>query len=108
MDDPQEDEDIVAAITYSVHKNSDEVLIDVVLSDYDSVTADALCKILQIIAQDSCVVQTIGMVKEGLIAAQQEEMLLEILTKVGQNIAKSNKKNEEVKDKPCISPSDML
>ena len=80
---PQEqeiDKDILASITYHIVDDGyGTPMIDIGLSDYDAKSIEALCKILDILSQDSSYLETIEMVKNGLIREGQEETLIKIL-----------------------------
>ena len=111
---PQEqeiDKDVLASITYHIVDDGyGTPMIDIGLSDYDAKSIEALCKILDILSQDSSYLETLEMVKNGLIREGQEESLIKIFTHIseqaGKKIMRSSK--ESTKDKPCIKPSDML
>lgn len=101
----------LASITYSIANDDNKTpMIDIELSDYDTKGIDALCMLLDILSQDSSYLETIEMIKNGLIADHQEEALIKIFTHIseqaGKKIARSHK--ESIKDQPCIKPSDML
>jgi hypothetical protein len=111
---PQEqdtDHNVLASITYHIlDDGSGTPMIDIGLSDYNSESFNALCKILDILSQDSSYLETIEMVKNGLVKEGQEEALIQIFTHIseqaGKKIIRSTK--ESTKDQPCIKPSDML
>ena len=113
-EEPQEqeiDSNVLASITYHILDDEHSTpMIDIGLSDYDSKSINALCKILDILSQDSSYLETIEMVKNGLIREGQEEALIKIFTHIseqaGKKIIRSSK--ESMKDEPCIKPSDML
>lgn len=111
--EPQQEEqnNILASITYHILDDENSTpMIDIALSDYDKKSLDALCKILDILSQDSSYLETLEMVKNGLIKEGQEEALIKVFTHIseqaGKKIMRSNK--ESMKDEPCIKPSDML
>ena len=111
--EPQQEEanNILASITYHILDDENETpMIDIALSDYDSKSLNALCKILDILSQDSSYLETLEMVKNGLIKEGQEEALIKVFTHIseqaGKKIMRSSK--ESMKDEPCIKPSDML
>jgi hypothetical protein len=112
IDPPQEEvNNILASITYHILDDEHETpMIDIALSDYDAKALKALCKILDILSQDSSYLETLEMVKNGLIKEGQEEALIKVFTHIseqaGKKIMRSSK--ESMKDEPCIKPSDML
>lgn len=114
VENPQEqvaENNVLASITYHIIDDEHNTpMIDIGLSEYDSKSIDALCKILDILSHDSTYLETIDMVKNGLIKEGQQEALIKIFThlseQAGKKIIRSSKEN--MKDQPCIKPSDML
>tara|TARA_R100001163_G_C5039526_1_gene177981 strand:- start:866 stop:1243 length:378 start_codon:yes stop_codon:yes gene_type:complete len=107
---PEED-GTIAAITYLASEDSDDIVIDVTLADYDEKSTQALCSILKVLSSEASILQTINIIKDSLIAAGKEDILLHVLTEMGQIVAEkafSQKENQSNDEKPCISPSDML
>lgn len=104
--DTSEDNNILASITFFVTDDKTP-LIDVSLMDYEQSSIDAMCALLNILATDQASVQAVKMIKDGLIEANQPEILLDILTKISNNLTK-NISDNNLKDKPYIKPSDML
>ena len=102
----------LANISYSVFKDSTDIVIDVALDDYNDTSINALCSILENISSDAGTLNTINIIKDALVAAGEEEALLILLTQIGQSLMAANSKQdvEEKKgdDPPCILPSDML
>ena len=97
------------AIVYSIAENK-EVTIDIELKDYSPKCIQLLCKLLDAMSSDSCYVETIDMIKHGLIKDGQEKILLYVLTHVGQQAMSKliHKQQERTKNEPCIKPSSML
>jgi hypothetical protein len=107
----QEIDNVLASITYHILDDENNTpMIDIGLNDYDSKSIEALCKILDILSQDSSYLETIEMVKNGLIKEDQEEALIKIFTHIGKQAGKKiiRSSKENTKDEPCIKPSDML
>lgn len=105
-----EPEEVLASIKYLVKRGSNNVSIDIELSDYDDTSASALCEILDILSEDYGYTETINIIRTALLNDNQEEMLLKIFTHISDQardkIIKAHK--ESHKDEPCIKPSDML
>jgi hypothetical protein len=110
MDENQEeDEDILASITYIVLKNSDDLIIDIAIDDYNEQSIQGLTNILKILSNESCVVETLDMIKKVMIQSGHEDLFLSLLSKIGtQIILKQSQKQVEEENKPCIKPSDMI
>ena len=105
----EENIDILASITYYIPKDGNP-MIDIALGTYDNESIDSLCKLLDVLSKDACYLETLEMIKNGLIKEGQEEALLKIFTHVSQQAGKKILKvqQESVQDQPCIRPSDML
>ena len=104
--DISEDNNILASITFFV-TNDKTPCVDISLIDYEQSSIDAMCALLNILATEQASVQAVKMIKDGLIEANQPEILLDILTKIRYNVTKSLA-DSTLKDKPYIKPSDML
>jgi hypothetical protein len=109
--DPEEE--VIANITYFIKKDS-SVIVDIAIKEYDEESMDSLFQILDILSEDKCYVETVNIIKENLIKAGQEKLVILLV----QHIAKQAAKNENNKfintykdsanSQPCIQPSDML
>ena len=99
----------LASITYYIGADH-KPIIDIGLEDYSADAIDALCKLLDTLSNESIYIETINMLKQGLIKDQQEEVLLTIFTHISQQARYkiANYHKESIKDEPCIKPSDML
>jgi alpha-galactosidase/6-phospho-beta-glucosidase family protein len=99
----------IVSITYNINHNL-ETNVDIAMDDYGPESIDAMCRLLDTLSNDRFYVETVNMLKQGLINDDQQEVLLTILTHVGQQarykIIQSSK--DSIKDEPCIKPSDML
>ena len=105
-DEEEQSEELMASICYSVYKDSTDVIIDASMGDYNEECTLAITSILHALSKESHMIETIDMIRKGLVASGEEEILLKILTSVGKNLMKQTIKKDE--NKPCISPSDML
>ena len=98
----------LASISYRAHENG-SVIIDISLKDYEQNSIMGLCRILDSLSSDGFFLETINMVQKGLLEDNNEEILLQIITHVGQQARlKMILDNKEMEDEPCIKPSDML
>lgn len=99
----------IVSITYNINHNL-ETNVDIAMDDYGPESIDAMCRLLDTLSNDRFYIETVNMLKQGLINDDQQEVLLTILTHVGQQarykIIQSSK--DSIKDEPCIKPSDML
>lgn len=102
-------EEYIACVAYKIGKDK-IVTVDVTIEDYDAYSISQLCLILDLLASDNCYMQTIDILKQGFINAQEEESLEQIYLHLSRQV--SNKIMNAVKDthaqQPCIKPSQML
>lgn len=108
--EPIEKDDLpLVSITYNINSNF-ETSVDISMEDYQADSINAMCKLLDTLSSDRFYIETVNMLKQGLISDDQQEVLLTILTHVGQQarykIIQSHR--DSTKDEPCIKPSDML
>lgn len=105
-----EEESILASVTYLIKKNSDSVIIDIEMNDYDDESTSAICNIIDVLSEDFTYAETINMIQNALINDKQDNVLLKIFTHISQNSRDKilKIKQESKKDEPCIKPSDML
>lgn len=98
---------IIAKLSYCIIEGSKSPIVDVEIEEYNDKCIDALCDILDVLSQDGAFIETMGIVKDGMIADGQEEYLIKIFTHIGQkNKFRSSKTNNS--NEPCIKPSDVL
>lgn len=108
--DQDQDKEVVAAITYYLCKNEDDVKVDIEIEKFDDESINNLCKILNVLAEDRAYSETVNIIKNSLEEQGDEAKLLKFIVKVSQQIGKNfTKQMEEViTNQPCIRPSDML
>tara|TARA_R100001163_G_C5001432_1_gene150427 strand:+ start:214 stop:555 length:342 start_codon:yes stop_codon:yes gene_type:complete len=106
------DDNILASVSYTLYRGDDDVIIDASMGDYNLESNEAMAKIIKVLSSDYAIVHTINLVRDGLISNGHEELLVDLLTKLGSvimdNATKVNEKEKTVDDKPCISPLDMM
>lgn len=103
------EEKIIAKISYCIISNSETPIVDVELEDYNDECINALCDILDILASDGLLAETLDIIKSAIINDQKEDQLIKIFTKLG-NHTKNKILNDfrEKSDEPCIKPSDAF
>lgn len=98
------------AITYFIDKGDDSVKIDVGLENYSDDSITKLCQVLEVLSQDKAYIETISIIRDGLVANSDEETLMKFLLLIGNHSNKKiiNQAKENLRSQPCVSPSDML
>lgn len=107
---PNDEDRIIATITYYVMDNKDDIKIDVGIKDYTSKSIMNLCDILDVLSQDKAYIETVNMITNSLEQKGDEKLLMQFLMHIGKQANKSfvNKVEEMIANQPCIRPSDML
>lgn len=103
------EDNAIASITYKIAKDN-VVYIDVGVEDYDIETVEALCRILDVLSEDSAYIQTIETLKKGFEEVEAKDALDLIYEHIGKQVSQKvvNNVKEYMKDQPCIKPSQML
>ena len=99
----------LVSITYNINNNL-ETSVDILMDDYGAESINGMCKLLDTLSNNRFYIETVDMLKQGLLSDNQPEVLLTILTHISQqaryNMTQSHK--DSTNDEPCIKPSDML
>ena len=97
------EDDSLAAITYFLDQDG-KVMVDVAMPEYDVDSVEKIAKIVEALSTQKCFIQTVEMIRKGLIEVGHEELLVHFL--LGLGVPDGNLKNK--KDGPCIQPSELL
>ena len=97
------------SITYLI--DSENVpMIDILLNSYDEDSVEALCSLLDVLANNSFYVETVKMISENLAANGREDLLIKILTHISNQ--KDNKITQFIEDdresQVYIDPTDAI
>lgn len=110
--DPLEDQnkDIIAKISYCMFSNSKYPIVDVELKEYDDECIKGLCDILNILASETSLAETIEIIKDAMINDNQENQLIKLFNHLSKNTKSKilNSYNDDFYDQPCIKPSDVF
>lgn len=98
-----------ASIIYKVLEDG-VVSVDVNLEDFDSESMSALFVILDLISHDSCYLQTLQVVKDGLESNNQKECLELLYQHISSQVSRKilSSIQESTQDQPCVQPLNML
>ena len=109
LKEEEEAEEFIASVNYKISKDK-IVVVDVTVEDYDAYSISQLCIILDLLASDTCYMQTVEILKEGFTNAKEEEALEQIYLHLSRQVSdKILKTITETNDsQPCIRPSQML
>ncbi len=102
-------------ISYSID-DSLETTIDIILEDYSEETILQLCAMLDVLACEGTYLETVQVIAENLKSQGRHEELYKLVSHVTAQQTKKAlaEKSDQLEDKPnikerpCIKPSDML
>jgi uncharacterized protein YprB with RNaseH-like and TPR domain len=100
----------IAKLSYIVNNNSKSPILDIELQDYDDQSIEALCNIIDILASDKFIVETVEIIKNALVNDGKEDYLLKVFSGLSKNTKSKmlNSYREKEYDEPCIRPSDAF
>jgi hypothetical protein len=110
QDPAQQEDDVVASVTYLVKQNDNDIHIDVALKDYDDESINSLVSILNILGEDVCYVDTVNIIKSALLEDQRMDILMKLFTKISGTLQEKTKQivMKKLSDQPCVKPSEMI
>lgn len=103
-------------ISYSIDQNL-ETTIDILLEDYSEETILQLCTMLDVLSCDGTYLETVQVIAENLKSQGRNEELYKLVSHVTAQqtkkaLAEKSDNEQEyspnIKERPCIKPSDML
>jgi len=118
----EDSEQPVASITYYVKQgDSQDVFLDIFISDYEETTLKKMAKILSGLSSLRLSVETLQMIKDSLIESGDSDTFFQLVnsmmkqtkedTEVLQDITnklKETTKEKEQEDQPWIKPSEII
>jgi hypothetical protein len=108
--DKEKTSNVLASVTYVVVDDSDSPLVDVEMNDYSDKSINGLCQILDVLASDRSLIETVEIIKNAMISEGQEDNLIKLFSyidkKTKSKMIESYKQKEE--NLPCIRPSDVF
>jgi hypothetical protein len=105
-----EPNEVLAKISYIVFKGSDSTIVDVELEDYSDESIESLSYIIDTLAEDRAILETMNIVKNALVEEGREDCLIKIFNLISKDtkakIINGHKDNKA--DEPCIKPSEVF
>ncbi len=122
-DHPELQKEESVSVRYYINSGSDDIYLDIHISDYEDETLKKMAKILSSLSSFKLSVETMSMVKQSLLEVDAEEVFVELvkhvmeytqndtaavkeLTEKIREVAKEQEKKQE--DQPWIKPSDII
>ena len=105
-----ESNEILAKISYIVFKDSDSTIVDVELEDYSDESIESLCYIIDTLAEDRAMLETMNIVKNALVEEGREDCLIKIFNLMNKDTKAKimNGHKDSKADEPCIKPSEVF
>ena len=105
-----EPNEVLAKISYIVFKDSDSTVVDVELEDYSDESIESLCYIIDTLAEDRAILETMNIVKNALVEKGREDCLIKIFNLIIKETKAKiiNGHKDSKADEPCIKPSDVF
>lgn len=105
-DEPQP----VACIKYVIMDNNTSPIVDVEIKDYDTESMKGLCQILDTLASNRLLIETVEIIKNGMISEGQADQLITIFSHLEKRTREKMIKGYDVSDEetPCIKPSEAF
>ena len=97
----------LASIKIYIGEKSGEPRIAINLEEYDKNSINALAQLVNLLTEDSLVLETINIIKNFCIKEGQEEILLYLLSQVHNTQYLKKLEEEQTNNHPCIKPSDL-
>jgi hypothetical protein len=105
-----EPNEVLAKISYIVFKNSDSTIVDVELEDYSDESIESLSYIIDTLAEDRAILETMNIVKNALVEEGREDCLIKIFNLISKDTKAKiiNGHKDSKADEPCIKPSEVF
>lgn len=110
---PKDDSDsseVLASLSFIMTSDSESPVVDVELKDYDNQCIKALCSLIDMLAQERSLVETVEIIKNGMIKDGKEEYLLDVFSHISDTTKSKMLSTYEDKDtdEPCVKPSEVF
>jgi hypothetical protein len=105
-----EPNEVLAKISYIVFKGSDSTIVDVELEDYSDESIESLSYIIDTLAEDRAILETMNIVKNALVEEGREDCLIKIFNLISKDTKTKiiNGHKDSKADEPCIKPSEVF
>lgn len=103
-----EKKDKLASIEFYIDDKSDiKPRVSINIDDYDEDSIDSLCKIVNVLADDTLVLETYNIIQGFLLEQNREDVLVRVITNITQAKAVKAKMKHVDKSEPYIKPSEL-
>jgi len=104
------EQQVLASITFVMENNSDAPIVDVEIKDYSDQSIKALCVLIDTLAQEKSLLQTVEIIKNAMAEDENEESIVKMFSYIGhytKNKMINSYKDQQI-DEPCIKPSEVF
>jgi hypothetical protein len=101
---------VLASITFVMEDNSEAPAVDVEIKDYSDQSIKALCVLIDTLAQEKSLLQTVEIIKNAMVEDENEESLVKMFSHIShytKNKMINSYKDQQI-DEPCIKPSEVF
>jgi hypothetical protein len=101
---------VLASITFVMEDNSEAPVVDVEIKDYSDQSIKALCVLIDTLAQEKSLLQTVEIIKNAMVEDENEESLVKMFSHIShytKNKMINSYKDQQI-DEPCIKPSEVF
>jgi hypothetical protein len=107
-DDNSKKEKLASIEFYIQDPDDPKPRVSINIDDYDEDSVNSLCKIVNVLADDTLVLETYNIIQTFLLQEEREDILLKVLTNISQQkTIKSKFKNADRSSEPYIKPSEL-
>jgi len=103
-----ENDDILARISYVITKNSKSTIVDVELENYDEKCIQALCNIISVLSDNKSLSETVEIIKDAMISDGQQDKLIQFFSFLDLKTKTKLLQSGKDVDEPCIKPSEVF
>jgi hypothetical protein len=108
LQEQSDDGEILARISYVAMKDSDSVIVDVELKEYNNECVQQLSYIIDALSKDTCIADTIQIIKNAMVSEDKQEYLVKLLSELHVNTKAKLLHSYNDREEPCIKPSEVF
>lgn len=108
--DDSDSSEVLASLSFIITSDSESPAVDIELKDYDDECIKALCSLIDVLAQERSLIETVNIIKTAMIKDGKEDYLIDIFSHIS-NSTKSKMLSaykDKDTDEPCVKPSEVF
>lgn len=106
----QENDEILAKISYVIFNDSKSPIVDVELKDYDDQCLKSLADILRVLSDDKSLIETVDIIKSAMTNDGKMDYMIKLFAYLDSSTKNKliNTYKIQEEDEPCIKPSEIF